>query len=162
MRKRGLVAAAAASVAVAAAIARGTMRRFAIVESSMEPALEPGDWVLARRFRPPPRRGDIVVFPDPLVPGRNLVKRIVGLPDETVELRDGRVLVNGEPLDDPWGNGPARPDDRLHLPDDAVFVLGDRRPVSAGDSRQLGPIPVSALEWRVVSRYWPARRIGPV
>ncbi|HHC08037.1 MAG TPA: signal peptidase I [Actinobacteria bacterium] len=160
MGKRRMTAAGLALAAIGVTLATSRWRRFAIVESSMEPALEPGDWVLARRATGPLRRGDVVVFPDPLESDRFLVKRVVGLGGERIELVDGRVLVDGRPLDDPWGRGPTRPSDVWDVPDDAVFVLGDRRTVSAGDSRRIGPLPRSRIGWRVVARYWPPGRVG--
>ena len=163
MRKRGWVTAAAAFAVVGIAAAAGRLRRFAIVDGSMRPALEPNDWVVAlRRGDKELRRGDIVVFADPDHPDRNLVKRVVGLPDERIEIGNGQVHVDGAVLAEPWANGPTWPVDLWEIPPDSVFVLGDDRSASSRDSRTIGPVPVSSIGWIVTTRYWPASRFGSV
>ncbi|MGH9166787.1 MAG: signal peptidase I [Acidimicrobiia bacterium] len=110
---------------------------FRIAEQSMAPALLPGDYVLTLPARNRLRRGDVVVFEHPLRPGFYLVKRVIGLPGDTLDGEDcGRL-------------GP-----------DQVFVLGDQGAWSADDGRTLGPLPSRALRWRVVLRVWPPHRVG--
>jgi signal peptidase I len=127
----------------------------------MSPTLHPGDYVLTWRSDRPPRRGDIVVFEDPQRADYWLVKRVVGLPGELLEIRAGKVFVDGEELHEPWTVDETGPDGSWKLGDDEVFVLGDARWLSSGDSRRLGPLPVSAVEHRVVARYWPKPAVLP-
>ncbi|HSJ35380.1 MAG TPA: signal peptidase I [Acidimicrobiia bacterium] len=118
------------------------MRRFIISELSMTPALRPGDRLLAQRLRRP-RRGRVVFFPHPGRPDFWLVKRIVGLPGERVEVRDGHLIIDGEKVSDPWAGGPTAPDGTWQVPPDGIFVLSDARHRTRADSRTLGPVPLS-------------------
>ncbi len=138
---------------VAASWGYPRLARFEISEVSMTPTLHPGDRVLT--WERVPRRGDIVVFEHPAKPDFWLVKRVVGLPGEHIEIRDGAVQVNGAPLDEPWTSESSGPDTEWHLDADHAIVLGDARHLSAGDSRQLGPLPTEALRHTVIARYWP-------
>ena len=94
--------------------------------------------------------------PDPLI------KRVIGLPGETIEIRDGRVYVNGEVLDEPYlqqatyGNVPPRV-----ISPGSVFVLGDNRGAS-NDSRSFGELALSNVVGRAWFRYWPLDEMGPV
>lgn len=114
---------------------------------SMAPAILPGETVLAHLAGPAlPERGAVVVIAGP--EGALLLKRVAGLPGETIETRDGALLVNGRPV--PWGevgewpgNGPSV------VPADALFVLGDN-PARSRDSRHFGPLPVGAVLGRVL------------
>lgn len=145
-----------------AAAARGVPRRFAIVNQSMQPTLEPDDWVIAQRTRRTPARGDIVVFNHEDRPGLSLVKRVIGVPGEHVEIGAGQVHIDGLVLAEPWASGFTQPDGSWDVPHDAVWVLGDHRMAAGGDSRTLGAIPVADVGWKVVARYWPAARSGLV
>ena len=124
---------------------------------SMQPNLYRGDRMLTEkisyRFHPP-RRGDVVIVDRP---GNEvtLVKRVVAVAGETVEVRGGHTFINGQPIDEPWvthfggpGYGPEV------VPEDHVFILGDNRTVSR-DSRAIGPVPMDSVRGRVVLVYWP-------
>jgi signal peptidase I len=115
-----------------------------------------------------PKRGDIVVFQAPSTAaaagcGRGAtIKRIVGLPGETVSMQDGLVLIDGEPLHEPY----LRPAYRgrqtgawSRVPADAYFVLGDNRALSC-DSRSWGVVPREAIVGRAELTYWPPGRAG--
>lgn len=143
---------------VGLALAGASLRRFAVVEDSMRPALGPGDWVVGRRFRRPPRRGDVVVYRHPARLGMYLVKRVVGLPGEWIEVRNGLLRVDGSVLVEPWAMGATTPDGAWHVGDDALFLLGDQRAASADDSRSTGPVRLADIEFKVVARYWPRSR----
>lgn len=125
----------------------------------MEPSLEPGDRLLAVRVRRPVRRGDILVFRHPDRPDLWLVKRVVGLPAETVEIRDGAVTVDGAALAEPWAHGETHPGGRWNVPPASAFVLSDARSRTRADGRTLGPVLLDGA-YRAVFRYAPARRLG--
>lgn len=150
-----------AGLMLGVAITRATVRRYVIAERSMSPALEPGDWVCAIRSRRP-TRGAVVVFAHPRRHDFTLVKRIVGLPGETVTIRDDAVAVDGRTIDEPWAHGPTRPDGEWTLGPNEVFVLSDARTATTADGRALGPIAYRRASWTVVVRYWPAGRVGRV
>ncbi len=131
---------------------------------SMEPNLHDRERVILDKVSyhiGTPARGDIVVFPvkgEPLP----LIKRVIGLPGETVEVRDGRVLVNGVALREPYVSVPTVGNIApVRVPADAVFVMGDNRaPGGSLDSRRLGPIPLSKLVGRARLAYWPLTDVG--
>ncbi|GID96357.1 signal peptidase I [Amorphoplanes digitatis] len=100
-------------------------------------------------------RGDIVEFALPEEPGRHGVKRVIGLPGDTVACRDGVVELDGTPLDEPYLDGGAGTYDcgaPVVVPPGELFVLGDHREVSR-DSRHWGPIPRSAVEGRLLTTF---------
>jgi signal peptidase I len=108
-----------------------------------------------------PRRGDVVVV---YMPGDEelLVKRVVALAGETVAVCDGQVLINGQPLEEPWATcqgGMDYPPTRV--PPQHIFVLGDNREVSR-DSRFFGPIPIDRIRGRARLTIWPLDRIGRI
>jgi len=158
VRRRGVIAGAVGAVVVGAAAIGGIVRRFEIKETSMEPTLEPGDWVLARRFTRIPERGDIVVFKDPAETGLNLVKRVIGLGGEEITTESGRVVIDGALLADRWANGRTLSTGTWKIPEDCVWVLGDNRGHSTSDGRTFGPTAVREIDWLVVARYWPTSR----
>jgi signal peptidase I len=127
---------------------------------SMQPNLHVGYRMmmekLSYRFGPI-ERGDVVVVDRE--GGLPLIKRVIGLPGETVEVRGGRVWIDGEHLDEPWGpfrGGPDYPP--VQVPADHLYIIGDNRPNSL-DSRIIGPVPVEAVQGHVVLVYWPPSAI---
>jgi signal peptidase I len=113
----------------------------------------------------PIRRGDIVVFQhpdDPEDPPKSYIKRVVGLPGEWVELRDGRVYINGQPLRETY-IPPAYLDHQDYLPfhvePDHYFVLGDHRE-SSSDSRSWGTVDRKYIYGKAAFVYWPLSQIG--
>lgn len=147
--------------AVVAALAGRTLRRLAIAEHSMEPALSSGDFVLARLAKTP-SRGDIVTFRHPDRTDMLLVKRVVGLPGEHLVIADGQVHIDGGTLAEPWANGPTLPSMELEAGEDEILVLSDNRSSTLADSRTFGSIPIRALEHKLVIRYWPPADIGRI
>lgn len=127
------------------------MRRFVIAESSMSPALQPGDRYLARRVRKP-RRGAVVFFPHPDRVSFWLAKRVVGLPGESVELVDGEVWVDDEVLAEPWTVDSTSPPGTWRIPDRHLFVLSDARSRTLADSRTWGAVPLDEV-YAAVFRY---------
>ncbi len=132
---------------------------------SMEPNLHDNQRLIIEKlsyhFRAP-QRGDIIVLRLPDRQSDPLIKRVVGLPGEAVEISDGQVYINGQVLDEPYLNQytfqgmPPRV-----VPPDEVFVLGDNRGFS-NDSRAFGFVPFSDIIGRAWFRYWPPLEIGLV
>lgn len=158
-RRRRALGTTFAVVMLGAGVLRDRVRRYEVAEQSMEPALTAGDYLVAVR-RDTPRRGSLVIYPLPGSPDFEVIKRVVGLPGETVEIADGHVHADGEVLYEPWADGPTHPNGSWALGPRQLFVLGDSRALSAGDSRSLGPIGLDAAGWRAVWRYWPPRSFG--
>lgn len=109
----------------------------------------------------PPERGDIVVFNPPLdvASTEPYIKRVIGLAGETVEIRNGRVSVDGVQLDEPYAQGTTecrRPSEcaSLTVPEGEIFVLGDNREDSS-DSRVFGPVEIDAVIGKAWITYWP-------
>ncbi len=136
-------------------------RRFRVVDHSMTPAIEPGDYVITDRAweRRGLARGDVVVFRSG---ERHMIKRVLGLPGETIGIEGGVLMIGGRPAADPWWPAATRPDGEWVVPPDSWFVLGDNRAASAADSRTLGPIQHPSVHSRVIARYWPWRRTGRI
>ena len=123
------------------------------------PLIEPGDYLVSDRAwtRRGLARGDVVIYRSG---DRYLVKRVVGLPGETIEISGGVLLIDDRPFADPWWPAANRPDGEWMVPPDSWFVLGDNRADSAADSRTLGPVESASIHSRVVGRYWPWHRAG--
>jgi signal peptidase I len=154
------------AVIVALTIQATVARLYEVRQSSMERTLSEGDVLLGERLTPrfgTLSHGDVVIFSVTTGPfaGQPLVKRVVGLPGDTVELRDGVVFRNGRPLDEPYINSFAGRTDPLVagatswlLAEGTYFLLGDHRDGSV-DSRAFGPVPLTAIEARVMFRVSP-------
>ena len=152
---------------------------FYIPSASMEPTLEKGDRVLVNKLSydvHDVNRGDVVVFelpPEDVGPDgiKDLIKRVIGLPGDTIETRDGVVYVNDRRLDEPYladgtvtgdptqGNNPAI--DRQTVPEGSVFVMGDNR-ANSHDSRysDRGPIPIDTIVGRAFVVVWPLNKLS--
>lgn len=128
---------------------------------SMQPNLYQGYRVMLERVSYRfhlSQRGDIVVADRP---GKevSLIKRVMGLPGETIEVRDGHAMIDGQPIAEPWVTHFGGPDyGPAEVPEGYVFILGDNRRVSR-DSRAIGPVPLSTIEGRVWLVYWPLEEI---
>jgi len=144
------------------AVLRGKLRRFEIVEGSMEPHLSHGEYIIAQERSSAPKRGDIVIVAHPDIPGFDLVKRVIGLPGELVTLANGQVHIDDQVLAEAWADGPTRPDGEWQLGPDDLYVLGDNRAMSSADSRTIGPVSTANVKWKAVARYWPLARVGRV
>ena len=172
-RKRGvleyLVILVVAFVLVFGVIKPFVVEAFRVPSESMVPTLEVRDRFLANKFVyrfTEPERGDIVVFQsvEPNDKGEfdTLVKRVVGLPGDVIEVRSGSLLVNGEPRDEPYLNidvvadinAPYGPKE---VPEGTFFALGDNRGNSL-DSRFYGPVPMENLKGEAFVRFWPISR----
>ena len=107
-------------------------------------------------------RGDLVVFWYPSDPSKSYIKRVVGLPGDSVEVQAGVVLVNGRPLAEDYV--PEQYRDRLSaslltVPEDQYYVLGDHRS-SSNDSRSWGPVHRRFIYGKAVFVYWPLEKMG--
>lgn len=148
---------------------------FRIPTSGMAPALEIRDYVFASKFAyrvSGPERGDIVVFKFPQDPNLEYIKRVMGLPGETIEIKNRALFIDGSVAEDPWGvfdgEGLSRPRSTrfdnfgpVVVPEGEYFVLGDNRDNSM-DSRYWGYVSRELLVGKVISRYWPVSRWGEV
>ncbi len=109
-------------------------------------------------------RGDTVVFLYPGDPSKSYIKRVIGIPGDTVEIVDGTVIVNGKPLSEPYVPDDYRdrvPMPRRVVPADQYFVLGDHRS-SSNDSRSWGWVPRQYIYGKAVFVYWPLEYLGAV
>lgn len=117
----------------------------------MEPTLESGQFVTIVELTGRAERGDLVLFkpPPPAPQERRFLKRVVGLPDETIEMRAGDVYIDGEVIEEPYILEPAAYTLELQtVPTDAYFVLGDNRDNSS-DSHTWGALPAQNVVGRV-------------
>jgi len=166
------------------------VQAFYIPSSSMENTLKIGDRVLVNKFvyhLHSPHRGDVIVFADPhpatkphrnavsgfwhwlteglgvsSSPDKDFIKRVIGLPGDTVEMHRGVVTVNGVPLKEPYLNpiqdlrdyGPVK------VPADSLFVMGDNRTNSLDSRFSLGMIPYDKVIGRAFVVIWPPSRVG--
>ena len=148
------------------------VRPYTIPSGSMEDTIEVGDNVWSEKvsyyFRDI-EQGDIVTFEDPETTGRTLIKRVIAVGGQTIDLIDGSVYVDGELLDEPYTNGKAtEPLETASgveitypytVPEGYIWVMGDNRTNSA-DSRYFGPVSVSSVTGRAALIYWPLNHIG--
>ena len=169
------------AVILALFIRTWVVQAFKIPTGSMEQNLLIGDHLLVNKFVFSPTandvehwvlptddvdRGDIVVFKFPEGPERDFIKRVIGLPGETLEVRRKRVFIDGEPLDEPYLRGQMptmsnagiaveRRDTfgPITVPDEHYFMMGDNRDNSQ-DSRFWGPLPHAYLKGRAMMVYW--------
>lgn len=129
---------------------------------SMTPTLTPGEVLLVDKltfFLRSPSRGDMVIFPHPET-GEELIKRVVGLPGETLEIKNGHVYIDGRYLDESaYTSAQAADFPAVQVPALCVFVLGDERGMSL-DSRELGAISFKKLDGRVRMRIAPINGIN--
>jgi len=137
-----------------------------IPSSSMYPTIYAGDMVfvnkLVYRFSSP-ARGDIIVFePHEEVSKDDLIKRIIALPGETIEVKNNRVYIDGKPLEEPYLNeAPQYEYGPVEIPEGHLFVLGDNRNLSFDSHRWPDPfLEIEAVKGKAFFRYWPLKRAG--
>ncbi|MFC1959236.1 signal peptidase I [Chloroflexota bacterium] len=138
--------------------------RFVVDGSSMAPNFATGQFLIASRISyllGEPQRGDVVVFHSPEDGGKDLIKRIIGLPGDTIEVSGGQVTVNGIVLDEPYINAQPRYSDQLTLNAGEYYVLGDNRNNSR-DSHSFGSVPAQNLIGQAWVIYWPPQNWGLV
>ena len=171
-------------------IVRGVIQNFKIEGQSMEPSLHTGQYILVNkivyfhfdmnaplRLLPGngelsarvvypfhmPRRGEVVVFEYPRDLSKDYIKRVIGMPGDTVMIKDGQVFVNNVLLDEPYlkgvqttcrGDDPCNQGQTVPVPLGSVFVMGDNRNNSS-DSREWGELPLDGIIGKAWVSYWP-------
>lgn len=159
-----------------------SVQNFKVEGSSMQPTLEEGEYLLVNKIvyfhlapselrallpfgsvEPDesvfpirnPQRGDVIIFHFPRDVSRDFVKRVIGLPGDSVEIRKGQVFVNGLMMEEPYITRPGKSTmSPLTVGPDAFFVLGDNRRAS-NDSRDWGTVPTENIIGRAWVSYWP-------
>ncbi|MGH7197339.1 MAG: signal peptidase I [Candidatus Omnitrophota bacterium] len=147
------------------------VQAFKIPSGSMRPSLIEGDKLFVNkfiyRFRPI-ERGDIIVFKFPAEPKKDFIKRLVAFEGEVVEIRDGKIYVDGKALTDPgtfgkfyyYNHDPfGGPNEKIRVPKDSFYVLGDNS-ANSTDSRFWGFVPKKNLIGKAFFRWWPLTRMG--
>ena len=148
---------------------------YEVPTGSMEVTIMIGDKLLAEKVTlhfKPIQSGDIIVFADKVLPGRVLVKRVIATGGQVVDFKDGRVIVDGLPLYEPYVNGAMtkpleqhfqnmRIDYPFTVPEGQVWVMGDNRENSA-DSRYFGAITENSVYGRALMVFWPLENVGPL
>jgi signal peptidase I len=138
---------------------------------SMDPTFHNGEYILTNKVEfklNEPKRGDVVIFKSPRNKDIDYIKRIIGLPGDTVKLTNSVFFINGAPLDESAYIGPGvftasgsflQENSEIIIPEGKYFVVGDNRPHSS-DSREFGPVPVEDFIGKAFFRYWPYDRLG--
>ena len=159
------------------------VQAYKIPSGSMRPTLIEGDKLFVNKFIyrfESPRRGDIVIFRYPGDPNnpsepkserkKDFIKRLIGLEGETVEIKDGKILVDGKVLDDPATFGKfyyynyepySGPYVKIRVPESSYYVLGDNS-ASSRDSRFWGFVPKKNMIGKAMFRWWPPKRMGAI
>jgi signal peptidase I len=169
-------------------LVQSTMQHFQVQGASMEPSLDSGEHILVNRaayfyvnhgwashiipflkwrgdagyLLHPPNRGDIVVLrpPNDAHLREDLIKRIIAVPGDTVEIKQGIVYVNGQALKETYIKEPPIQDFALkQIPPDSYFVLGDNRN-NSNDSRYFGPVPRQNIVGKPWATIWPPKKWG--
>ncbi|MDA3937672.1 MAG: signal peptidase I [Actinomycetota bacterium] len=157
-------------VAVAFVLAQGiktfVVQPYIIPTGSMVPTIEIGDRVIAEKVSyrfGDPEPGDVVVIDDPAGQHPQLIKRVIAVGGQTIDIDDGKVFIDGVVLDEPYLVGVTTEVGTvimpLTIPEGEIFVMGDNRP-NSGDARYFGALPVSTVKARAVATYWPLDRLG--
>lgn len=150
---------------------------YVVPTGSMLETIQLGDQLIGEKVTyliREPQCGDIVTFADPAGSNSVLIKRVIATAGQTVDLVDGQVVVDGEPLYEPYTNGkpsypisdhPATLDEDITypyvVPEGCVWVMGDNRTNSL-DSRYFGPVRIDTITSRGVLIFWPSEHFGPI
>jgi signal peptidase I len=141
--------------------------RYVVEGASMEPNFRSDQFVVVNRLPylfGGPVRGDVIVFHNPENPSQDFIKRVIGLPGETIRIEDGRVYVNGAPLAEPYIAERCqnqRCDGTWTIGPDQYFVLGDNRSHSR-DGHNFGPLDRNLIIGLAWLRYWPPKDWGVI
>lgn len=147
-------------------------QRTIVYKSSMEPTLYDGDNLIVEKISPRLgriKRGDIVTIKSASdwlhEEGKTIIKRVIAVAGDSVEIKDGKVYVNGQEIEENYikGNYTVAMNEeysRLTVPEGHVYVLGDNRSTSIVDSRTIGPVSTDKIESRAIIRVYPFSRFG--
>jgi len=139
---------------------------------SMEPNFHNGEYILTDKLSyrlHAPNRGDVVVFHSPQDERNDFIKRIIGIPGDTLMVKGGFVYINGTKLEEKYINDPdqvlagrfLREGESYEVAPEQYIVMGDNR-LHSSDSREWGPVNQSSIVGRAFFRYWPVPAFGPV
>ena len=149
--------------AVICFVFQATLQTFIVVMTSMEPSFHEGQRLLVNKavyFFGEPERGDVVIFEAPNSREDDYIKRVIGLPGDTVEIKGGNVYVNGTTLDEPYVmNPPNYTVKEEKIPDDQFFVLGDNRN-NSNDSHHGWLVPRDNIIGKAWLSIWPPQEWG--
>jgi signal peptidase I len=138
---------------------------YRVLGHSMDPTLDNDQFLVVNKLGyrlGEPERGDIIVFRDPRSDERKLIKRVIGLPGEVLEVQDGQVLINAQRLDEPYVANPGRyTQEATPIPEGMYFVLGDNRSNSS-DSHNWGTLPRDRVVGTAWGSSWPPRLWGVI
>ena len=139
-------------------VIRFAVQSYRVDGPSMEPGLRTDEFVMVNKAAylfSPPQRGDVIVFRYPLDTSKDFIKRIVGVPGDTVQTTSTEVIVDGQVLREPYISQPFNFESNMwKLGPDQFFVMGDNRDNSL-DSRTWGPLDKSYIIGKAVAVYWP-------
>ena len=147
-------------IVVAAAIyalLRFSVASFKVYGVSMLPTVQPGEQIMVSKVAyliHQPERGDIIVLHSPREGNTDLIKRVIALPGDTVEIKNGKVIVNGKPLNEPYAEPPNYEFPQMEIPAGQYFVLGDNRNHSS-DSHMGWTVPRENIIGKAWITYWP-------
>ncbi len=133
--------------------------------SSMVPNFYDGDYIITNKLATrlnEPKRGEVIILHDPLDINKVFIKRVIGLPGETIKIRGGAVYLNNQQLEEPYlpanlstsGENFLKEDNEITIPNGNYFVMGDNRDNSS-DSRQWGYLKKDLIIGQAFLRYWP-------
>jgi signal peptidase I len=159
----------AIAVVIAVLTVNFVLQRSIVQKYSMEPTLHENDNILVEKISPKLKnykRGDIITIKrEDDETGKTIIKRIIGLPGDSIEIKDGKVLVNNEVLKEDYIKGsftkPGNVDkyNKIKVPDKHVYVLGDNRTASIIDSRTEGPVSFEEIQGKAFIRIFPVKSI---
>ncbi len=144
---------------------QATVQSFVIVGSSMQPNFHEGERLLINKvvykFRQP-ERGEVIIFHPPSSQQTDYIKRVIGLPGDSIEVKDETVYVNGSELDEPYlSDSPHYTFELLEVPDNEYFVLGDNRN-NSNDSHNGWTVPRENIIGKAWFSFWPSSEWGLV
>lgn len=146
---------------------RQVIQNYRIESHSMQPNFYEGQFILVNKLAfklGEPERGEVIVFHNPNNVEEDYIKRVIGLPGDTIEIRDQAVYINGEVLTEPYQINPFAPGEYFPptlVEPDTLFVMGDNRNNSS-DSRRIGAIPEELIVGQAWLRVWPMDKWGVI
>ena len=138
--------------------------RVRVENISMETSFTEGELLMVNKLNykfSEPERGDVVIFEAPTAPGKDYIKRMIGLPGDTVTVNEGLLYINNELIEEDWVHEPMLYQGEWTVPEDQYFVLGDNRNHSS-DSHSWGFVPRENLIGNAFFCYWPLTHIRVV